>query len=420
MKYLRAAVIVCVALLFAPPQAISQTIQWSEVHKFSPPDANWPEVVSLSVVKDGRLFAGLLLSPGALQMSSDGGGTWISQNLDGAGGGPVSSVVLADNGDLIATSWSLGITISQDSGNTWSNNLSPGLPTTSSWSTGSSTILAAVWEQGLFRSNDSGSTWTSISSAWRSVSAIGMCMDDVLLVSIQPDGVEYRSIDGGTTWENVDFDGSTNSFFNARDNVMIAAGTTGVWRSSDCGNTWINVHVFGSGGTSGVASIAGNKEGMLFFASSQAGISVSIDNGETWTFQNDGLSLDNRFGALAVDPDGFVYAGTQNGHIFRTIASTHVSTFTGFEPPTQLVLHPVYPNPVESKSRLDFDLDRGANVLISVYDVLGRLVQIVDQRFLSSGAHSIEFDAANLRSGVYMFSVQTEKRKMTQTFLVKK
>ena len=64
-----------------------------------------------------------------------------------------------------------------------------------------------------------------------------------------------------------------------------------------------------------------------------------------------------------------------------------------------------YPNPFNPVTSIEFELQKTSNVQILVRDVLGRLVS--DQEFgsLGSGRHIYQFDASNLSSGLYFYSL---------------
>jgi hypothetical protein len=76
-----------------------------------------------------------------------------------------------------------------------------------------------------------------------------------------------------------------------------------------------------------------------------------------------------------------------------------------------------FPNPFNAQTRIAFDLPKDANVLVSVYNVAGQLVDKMDLGRLNAGEHSVVWDASSIASGVYFYKVvagsNTETRKMT-------
>ena len=62
-----------------------------------------------------------------------------------------------------------------------------------------------------------------------------------------------------------------------------------------------------------------------------------------------------------------------------------------------------YPNPANSETTIDFTLPVGGDVTLVVNDAVGRELMVIDNKNMSSGLHSINFNAANLPSGVYSY-----------------
>ncbi len=84
--------------------------------------------------------------------------------------------------------------------------------------------------------------------------------------------------------------------------------------------------------------------------------------------------------------------------------------------PGQFTLHQNYPNPFNPSTTIQFDLSKAGNVELSVFDVTGRTVATLVDGGLSAGAHTVNFDGANLTSGVYFARLEmggtSQARKM--------
>jgi len=77
------------------------------------------------------------------------------------------------------------------------------------------------------------------------------------------------------------------------------------------------------------------------------------------------------------------------------------------EIPDKITLQQNYPNPFNPSTNIQFGLPETQRVTISVYDMLGREVAVVFDGIKSQGYHTVNFDAAALSSGVYLYRLTT-------------
>ena len=76
-----------------------------------------------------------------------------------------------------------------------------------------------------------------------------------------------------------------------------------------------------------------------------------------------------------------------------------------------------YPNPFNPSTNIEFELKEDAKIKLAVYNVLGEeVVELLDE-YVTSGKHKIEFNAAGLASGIYVYRLDvgnefTETKKM--------
>jgi len=76
------------------------------------------------------------------------------------------------------------------------------------------------------------------------------------------------------------------------------------------------------------------------------------------------------------------------------------------EIPTSVSLKQNYPNPFNPTTTIQFELDKTTFTKLTVYDVLGRKVQELINGVRPAGTNTIQFDAANLASGVYLYRLE--------------
>jgi hypothetical protein len=73
--------------------------------------------------------------------------------------------------------------------------------------------------------------------------------------------------------------------------------------------------------------------------------------------------------------------------------------------PGEFRLHQAYPNPFNPTTTIHYDLPRASDVRIIVYDLLGRQVARLVDGYRSAGRHSVNWDASDLTSGMYFYSL---------------
>lgn len=92
-----------------------------------------------------------------------------------------------------------------------------------------------------------------------------------------------------------------------------------------------------------------------------------------------------------------------------------IITKTGFE--MDYILDQNYPNPFNPVTNIHFTVKEPGRVQIKVYDILGNEIQTVYDQFREVGSYTIRFDAGNLTSGVYIYTINVndfvQSRKMT-------
>ncbi len=82
-----------------------------------------------------------------------------------------------------------------------------------------------------------------------------------------------------------------------------------------------------------------------------------------------------------------------------------------------VLLQQNYPNPFNQSTLIPFTLARQERVIITVYDLLGRKVDVLCDRTFTAGEHHLRFDAVDFPSGLYFYQLhagnQRQIRKMT-------
>lgn len=87
---------------------------------------------------------------------------------------------------------------------------------------------------------------------------------------------------------------------------------------------------------------------------------------------------------------------------FRILTSAPTSSeLAAQEIPERLILSQNYPNPFNPSTTIDFMVPEASHVMLEVYNMLGQKVATLTDDRLSEGSHSVNFNAADLTSGIY-------------------
>jgi hypothetical protein len=90
------------------------------------------------------------------------------------------------------------------------------------------------------------------------------------------------------------------------------------------------------------------------------------------------------------------------------------------ESPNSFALDQNYPNPFNPSTNISFRLPSSVKVNLTVYNMLGQKVKTLIDGNLNSGTHTIQFNAGNLSSGVYLYQLRTPTTSLTQRMVLVK
>lgn len=79
----------------------------------------------------------------------------------------------------------------------------------------------------------------------------------------------------------------------------------------------------------------------------------------------------------------------------------------------------VYPNPTDGVTNVAINLVNDAKVNVTVYNMYGQLVQVLNDSNLSQGANNLTFNASSLSSGIYLVKVTIDNETFTKKVTVR-
>ena len=79
-----------------------------------------------------------------------------------------------------------------------------------------------------------------------------------------------------------------------------------------------------------------------------------------------------------------------------------------------------YPNPFNPVTTIQFSIPQSGNVKLTVFNILGEQVAVLVNEFKDSGVHTINFDAGQFNSGLYVYKLESSGFVQTRKMLLVK
>lgn len=77
-----------------------------------------------------------------------------------------------------------------------------------------------------------------------------------------------------------------------------------------------------------------------------------------------------------------------------------------------------FPNPFNPATEIQFSLDKGSDVKLTVYSIEGKLIQEVINEYKAAGEYKVNFNGANLASGIYNYVLETSDGQRESKLMV--
>jgi hypothetical protein len=379
--------------------------------------------------------------------------------------------------ELVGDYYDEGLSHSTDNGDTWQPY--PGLTHQGGVDPNSfarrGNILMVTYISGLdfspdsggyYRSSDGGETWSRLSRS-ESFDLSGFASIGRYFFAINDQGGFWRSPDSGMSWQAApDTIGgkklpqSVLGFDVFNNELFAATYEDGIFRSLDSGVTWSTFN--GGLPPAEVYLIASNNQ--YQFATLRSGIDLRLvvvrrKAGDTsWTTVLKGDSMFSSIGGLAVnknyvmagDSRHQIYISSDTGLTWHSVGSVQgvgeytqyfiflndsfafvchdrawrrpLSDFSAVSSPVPqgFSLGQSYPNPATSNTTISFTLNKPSTVSLVITDELGRQTSVMAPQEMSSGKHSVNWDARSFPSGIYTYRLSDGVNSQTRKLLLVK
>lgn len=228
--------------------------------------------------------------------------------------------------------------------------------------------------------------------------------------------VYYSALGGLTGTWTVQSTAQANSYsiwFNTLTNGML--GGAQLMATSNSGVNWTNVTSPGTGNVNGITGAGGN----WWFTRQSSSIYISTNGGANFTSEYTAPSGTYLHLQRAMTGTR-MWAVRNNGGISKSDGVLGITPISG-EIPMQFNLTQNYPNPFNPVTNFNFSLPKSSAVTIKIFDITGREVDvIINNEVKSPGVYKVDYNAANLSSGVYFYTIIAGEYKATNKMVLTK
>jgi photosystem II stability/assembly factor-like uncharacterized protein len=237
----------------------------------------------------------------------------------------------------------------------------------------------------------------------------------------------YYSSNSGSSWTGLPTTGELNSYaiwFHPQlmDGYGLFGGST-LWQTSNNGSNWSMLTSLGAGNFGGITSTPLPVDNLIqpaWYVRTSNIIYYSSNFGANWIAEyTNPASMQYRHISMAYPGRGLWAVGTVGKISYHTPLPTNIKNITT-EVPYQFSLRQNYPNPFNSTTNIEFVVagQSSHSVTLKVFDITGREVAALVNEVLNPGTYQVRFDAANLTSGVYFYTLTAGDYKQTKKLLL--
>jgi aminopeptidase N len=174
-----------------------------------------------------------------------------------------------------------------------------------------------------------------------------------------------------------------------------------------------------SGGNWTVGFIAKQTQANPAFFKMPLTVRITFSTGPDSTIRvmND---VNNQTFVFTVNRQPTAFAFDPNNDIVIKQGTTVLGIVPELEIPREYALYQNYPNPFNPVTTVKFDLPERTFVKINVFDVSGKLVNTLVNEERAAGKYGVSFDATSLSSGIYYYTIVTDKFTDTKKMVLVK
>lgn len=280
-------------------------------------------------------------------------------------------------------------------------------------------IYAGTWTGGVYKSVDGGANWTQFNSGLNYLVVQTLTIDGngVIYAGTFGDGI-YRFNSNLSAWEKVGagYYHIWDLAVDQNNKVFAATYGNGVFASED-GLNWIPLNT----GLNGefIYNIRVSSTNNVYVTTWMNGIYVLTNNGSrvSGVWQNAGLNGIGISSVIRDEQTGNFYAAADDGTIY--FAENPITDINDNKIEVlDYNLNQNYPNPFNPSTLIKFSVKDVGVFSLKVFNIIGQEVAELVNGQLTSGNYEVNFDASDLSSGVYIYSLKGDNVNLSKKMIL--
>ncbi len=217
-------------------------------------------------------------------------------------------------------------------------------------------------------------------------------------------GYLYSSVDEGENWTTINPSGLGHPEFMVGKSPYLIAYFYDVYRSSTFlpfDSSWVLIE---NGLPDAWYNSIDADLDNIYLAVEENGVYKSSNNGDSWVEMNDGLPSGAEV-AVVYRGANYLYAGTVEHNLLRYPLNPSGISEETFSV-SDFYLNQNFPNPFNPSTVISFSVPVKSYTSLKIYDVLGNQVATLVNEEKSAGSYEVDFNASGLTSGIYLYKLQ--------------
>ncbi len=224
-----------------------------------------------------------------------------------------------------------------------------------------------------------------------------------------------RTTDGGMNWVNQTSGRGADIFFTDIFTGYCVSGSGLIIKTINGGVNWFNVQNAGLYPNLNSVFFLNSENGIV---AGNEGILLKTSNGGV-NWNQISIPSDNKFNSIYFLNSNTGYIAGIYGTILKTTNGgiSFIKSYNQLSP-NEYYLFQNYPNPFNPSTTIKFNIKKSADIAIKIFDFSGKEILTLINEYLKSGSYEIIYNALDLSSGIYFYSLFVNKNKIDTKKLI--